>query len=208
MEMRLILLAQADINWIEVIILLVIFGGGAISALLKWLVNKFTPQEAGKTQPGVPAPTPTGRAAPKAQPPRPLARPASPTRHAAGQPAPPHARPQTARPARPASVRPAAPAKPVWAEPRRVVPPRPVPRREHITVAAAPIAEEQHEYRHLRSKLREHDADTGEAEAEVIAESIETDGLPTHAELRRAIVLRELLGPPIALRPQRDAHEI
>jgi hypothetical protein len=207
-------LANGEINWVELIFVLLVFGGGAIGAFLKWLVAKFTPDESKKAQPGVPPPGRKAQGAPMAQP-RPVARPVPPARRAG-------AKPQAGRPGQPAHSRPAAPVRPVMTEPRRAEqPPRAQPPKV-IPVATPPKKEERHEHRRLRSRLRGHHLDPNVSireigrteaedvaeEAELITEHAEGQGLPTHAELRRAIILRELLGPPVSLRARPDVYEL
>jgi len=249
------LLAQVDADWIEVVILILVVGGSALGTLLKWLVRKFTPEEAERERAmrsqappsksgevGDPRPArPVARPLPipgseirgpqpplaKAYPgqPVPSAQTAMPMRPGAPPPAPASApsRPAVRSPQPPATIRRSSepPVRPT-AGPRPADAAAPDRRRREVasakakTVVKRPAAPRQHksevERRHLDEVVSPgHLEDQTSPQPLERLESVETEAPESPdtfmagpalspAELRRAVVLRELLGPPVALR--------
>ena len=206
-----LLAAEGLGDWIEGIVILVIIGLSALGSIAKPLIKKFggkDPDELRKRQmeQRVEQRAPARPAHPPARP-----MPARPRLQPAIEP--PVAQ---ARPAR--SVPPSVPAPPT---PRRPSPrptpsqstrprPKPVANSErdlserHLAKLESTITE-----RHLRTTLPSEDVAHPATEAlhayehavSGVDEEMEAIRHPTRAALRRAIVMNEILGPPVGLRP-------
>ncbi|MGD2110394.1 MAG: hypothetical protein PVI86_13515 [Phycisphaerae bacterium] len=254
------MLAQQGIDdWVEIIIVALIFGASAIGAVSKKLIEVFSPKDQQdkptsrpRQQGGKPAPPPT----------RP--RPSPSTISTRMQPVPPpHGGPQrrqpparpartplpppvVARPTTPPPPRPAPTAKP--AEPRRAVPPGVVPaeprrkpasparRRtaqpdepvpveflvstldhedevveaavvEHLGVLESKLTLSEEEFaRAVEARMGRMDADlTTPADASDAKPAATGISTPTRSALRHAVVMNEILGLPVALRPPDSA---
>jgi hypothetical protein len=218
------LLAAGDLSdMVETVILLLVIGASVLGSIAKPLIKKFggeTPEDAMKRrteQSQRPRPQPARPAHPAARPaqPRPPIATAEPARPVAQTPSiepaiPPRVRPTT----RPTPTRPIARARPAHA--RR-------PASEDVPyaeVSLEPDLSERH-LRELQTRVEKRHIDaakpseevvhpkTEDAHAYAIDHSAHEEELlairhPTRAFLRQAIVMNEILGPPIALRPPDD----
>ena len=204
------LLAAGEItDWIEGVVWLLIIGGSVLAGIAKPLIKKFggeVPDEAEKRREEAPRPQPVRPAHPPARPmparPRPQpatevpvseARPAQPFPPFVAKSAPPTPRRPVARPSPSRSVR----AKP------KVVVERDLSER-HLAKLESEITE-----RHIRIAAPSEGVTHPGTEAAYVDASLVSrvdEGLdairhPTRTALRRAIVMNEILGPPISLRP-------
>jgi hypothetical protein len=206
------LLAAEGLDWIEGVVVLVIIALSALGSIAKPLIKKFggkDPDELRKRQ----MEQPVERRAP-ARPAHPPARP-TPARPRL-QPAiePPVAQARPARPVPPSVARPAPPT------PRRPVP-RPTP-SQSVRPRPKPVANSERDLserhlaklestvteRHLKTTPPSEDvvhpateaAHAYEHAVSGIDEEMEAIRRPTRAALRRAIVMNEILGPPVGLR--------
>ena len=203
------LLAQLDFdNWIEIVVVLLLVGGSAFAAVAKKLTEVFTPKEPGQSKPTI------ADSAGKPHPSAPLRR-ASPA-HPVARPMPPVARPYPPSPVEqcPVPVEPASPVAPesgdasLWrAAEWQANPPQPQP--PLAAQVGAPQRRPPHPVPDRATPERGPSPPTlrrpKKSEAAVApAEPLEhghTIGRQTHRALRHAIVMREILGPPLALRP-------
>jgi len=232
--METLVLAEGNIDWMELIILLIVFGGSALAAVSKKLIAYFSPpkeeggltgvqRQAGERPPTRPAGTP-GTAPPPSRmpsPPRPpVARPAAPPQTVPGgrRPASPISIERSGKPAR----RPMAPVQ--TAQRQQSVVPQRTPRGR---LRSAPDQDGElvedavsQTLLQLESQLAEIDErimggieeELGQFESQLTAtgESAAPTAsgvrMPhlTQPALRRAIVLNEVLGPPVALRAARS----
>ncbi len=199
------LLAAGEISdWIEGVILLLVVGGSVLASIAKPLIKKFggeVPDEAEKRR---------GEAS-RPQPARPM---------------PARPRPQPATELSEAKARPAQPVPPFVATSVPPTPRRPVARPSPSrSVRVKPRAAAQHERdlsehhlakfhseleeRHLKAAtpsegVMHPGTEAAHVEASVVShvdEEMDAIRHPTRTALRRAIVMNEILGPPISLRP-------
>lgn len=212
-------------GWVQIIILVLVFGGSALAAIGKKLISVFSPKE---------DPSPVKTAKPVSQPMK-RAKPASPP---AG--VPPVLRPSVAQQSAPPPVVLTPVARPARPDPQRsrrvptrsVPPPRLVPSGQPpkaTTKSRAPGALSRLEptvdddLDRLGSRIAQRALKVGAkvsdhlghlkpqvAEAWESSPGSSSESLGgsmsrlSRAEIRRAIVLREILGPPIALRSPDD----
>ncbi len=209
-------------DWVELIIILVLVGGGVFSSVAQAIIKKMRgeqpdePDQAGKA----------GQAPPARAPQFPVARPLPP---AGGLPQAAQPRvpvPQVPRPLPPAQIHPV-PNQPPMARldhPRVPQPPaprpietqpgprpqpkrRPGPRTQPKPVPQAEPREPKEEVplaqRHLEVSADVLHAHTEDDEL-VLAEHDDPIHRPTRHALRFAILMNEVLGPPVALRPPDD----
>ncbi len=223
--MECVILAQTDAgNWIEIVIILLVVGGSIFGAVSKKLIAAFSPKESeesgnekGKVMRAPPHPAPPQR---RGQPVHPVARPLQPT--PSPQAEPPIVRshpPRTAPRPKPA----AAPPRP--RRPQKPAPARAEARLGHLEVT---VMEEEARFEaarerrmaHLKSRVLEGEERFEEAvekrlshlepapdEATAAAQAcvrIPVIGRLSRQTLRHAVVLREILSPPLALRPPDD----
>jgi hypothetical protein len=202
-------------GWIETIILLLVIGGSALASIAKPLIKKFggqDPEESAQQRRERQA----GRS-PAARP-----RPA--------QPAAPVARPMPPRPVVPKAraaptVATPAPVQPIPREPAEKRPPYPVRRPSVPLARPRPVEKPQrvrlvadHDLGRLEAKVAQRHLESAapsrrvvhpktEADHAATRPSLEFDRLlasirhPTRTALRQAIVMSEILSPPVGLRP-------
>ena len=209
------LLAAGEISdWIEGVVWLLIIGGSVLAGIAKPLIKKFggeVPDEAEKRREEASRPQP--------------ARPAHPP--ARSMPARPRLQPATELSE--AEARPAQPVPPFVATSVPPTPRRPVARPSPSrSVRAKPRAAAQHERdlsehhlakfhsgleeRHLKAAAPSEGVihpgtEAAHVDASVVSrvdEEMDAIRHPTRTALRRAIVMNEILGPPISLRPPND----
>ena len=217
-----IILVAGDVDWMNLIILAIIFGMPVLGGIAKWLIKSFGGQVPGEKpeQKGTPSAT-AEQTAPS--PPRPAPRPTTPTR-----PAPARSRPQVSstqsRPAPPPPRR-----QPLSVSPRQARPvrpgsrstPRPTPvviaqesrdepeslEQRHIEAYGSPIDD-----RHIELALTDEDVILASTEAAAqktarpspVMDHLGLSSPPSKTDLRRAIVLSEILRPPLSIREQDD----
>ena len=214
-------------NWIEIIVLILVFGGTIFAAIAKKLIAMFSPDETGATKDGplgVEGDDVTPVSPPRpARPAYPVARPMPPRPGAPTTSAPPMMQPSPSRP-RPRPVTEVTPEEPAWRPPveaqrtppvpqpsvrRRPAPPPRARPAQPIAVAEREPVEDTFEHLHpeedpghLDPKAHpEHVAATLQARAaDIPAAAPMTVGPLTRESLRRAIVMNEILGLPRALR--------
>lgn len=220
------LIAQSDLDeWIRILIIALVFGGSALGAVGKKLIEIFSPKE---------DPPPAKKIDPVSAPKRPVRRapmdvevlPLPQQTSSPPSAAPPVVLPPVARPA-PAQAR-----RPQRSKARPVPPPQPAPSRHQRK--PEPKKREAGNLRHLEptvdddlnrlgsrvaqragkvdtrvddhlGHLTPHVAEGRSASPKVTTRSSigKLAGL-SRGEIRRAILLREILGPPVALRSQED----
>ena len=197
-------------DWIQFLVVIVVIGISLLGQLSKVLIQKFSPEKPEQRRPDAVAP----RSAPP-----PAVR--GSTRPSIAPPARPRVpRPTIAPPVRPVAQRPAAPpmARPKPASPRSFSTPKrppvaqPVPmdeptiQRRHLAQIASALEKESEV---VDAEVSEH---LSQVEGDLVPEIVETAVVAPHAPferlsraaLRRAIVLSEVLAPPLALRASRD----
>jgi len=225
-------------DWVEIIVVVLIFGGSALGALAKWIIAKLNPEtpekleraEEDKPERQAAPARPVARPMPPvAFPARPVARPMPPQpvaqRPAGGEwvfqdPSRPTARQPLDEPRRaaPESPRPPAPVVPpvvIRVEPAASRPARSVARKakRHIpkTTARTPERDLREEGDREFDRLDHQvwDVDTPDSKAALVVVEVcdEFDPIrrPTRRSLRRAIIMKEILGPPLALRPRDES---
>ena len=211
-------------DWMEFAIIAVLIGMSVFGAVAKWLIKQFGGDASGQTpgqalKPQSQQPQPTAR--PSVPPPdRPRPAPARPVvqapriepRTSTAQPRPPTIRPRPV----PVQLRRPQPIQPVRPEPTPQPAREPAPlighpptpgtiRQRHLDVYDSAI-DERHLDVAMPSEAVVHPS-TEAGYAEVTAEHGTLIGLglstrPSVIALRRAIVMSEILGPPLALRSE------
>lgn len=228
-----------SVDWFEIIVLVLIFGGSALAAVSKKLITLFSPkeEEPGKEGPlgGLPTSTPPSARtqAPGRQPRQTVASQPRTLPHLALGELPRRPTRRTATSTPPAQGRQQVPPRPPVARAEVVARPSPKPKRE--TPMPARVEDRQgglsasldEERRHIDTAVgesREHfdphlaaseghfmdaierqmDYTQTEVESTTDASGPKAAGLAvgrtTQRALRRAIVMKEILGPPVALR--------
>lgn len=225
-------------DWMEIGVLLLVAAASVLAPIVKKIIQALGPKESGKEVKDIlveveeeldeaPLPAPPARRAPPGYP---VARPRPPARASSGQP--PMAKPMVPPPSRRdavAEIRETRPIEPTTLPPSsppgprrsaRTPPTRPVPpaarsfREERLVhVAKKQRPESQAPKKRMERPLRERDLGDLKPSHKPVApgagrERDSAIGHPSRAELRRAILMREILGPPVALRETDDAFQL
>lgn len=221
-------LLAAGTDWMQTVVALVFVGIVVLSSVAQTIIAKMRGQQEdtsneNQSGPRVPQPRapqfPTARPMPRPGRPTETAYPRVPTPQARPRPAPPRpvatqppfARPQPQRapqpphaPQPPRAPQPPAP-RPVEVRFEPPPPPKPTPKRRTKqpatrTPAVAKAADEPLARHHLELSTDVAHPHT-ELDALVLGESDDPIRHPTRDDLRYAILMNEVLGPPVSLRP-------
>jgi len=218
-------------DWIEILIILLVVGGSTIASVGKWFISKLNPEAAENKRKaameksgrpmrrGLPPPArPVARPLPPREerhegPQRPVAPPLPPLREIIAEEMPP---PTPVTRYDDAPARPRVPQRPKRAPAPAPMRPRSSTKAQRRVVPPPEARQERVEKRHLKSsfevdedrKFVERAAKLGKlthapATADSAPASGEFDDIrrPSRKDLRKAIIMNEILGPPVSLRP-------
>ena len=222
------MLAQPEFDkWFQIVIAILVVGGSVLATVSKKLIQVFSPKEPdkpGQIQAGAPgAPRRPAQARDPGQSARPVARPMTTTSSRPSSVEPPVARPYPPPPIVSYSVPEELPqrAAPRSRTTHRPKPATPAPARAKERLGHRKLAVPKEErMAHLESAVPEEELYFEEDIEERLGHVESTPwapaatrrgrarvpviGCPSRQTLRRAVVLREILSPPLALRPPGD----